>query len=321
MLAQSCANVRALTYCDLHIIKRDALQKVLEFYSNFANHFARNLLLTYNLRKRIVFRKIVDVKREEEEMLKRKNEAPLNLPPDHPVRRLFQRFRQQKEARLAAERGITAQLCDIERGIIHCEAPRPEILASTSIVTVTEHPNKPHAQTAPSKSSIAPAAVRNGSESQNGGVCKPAEPPPKAKGWGRFKESVVKAESWSSVSKAESMETLPDRTKSQDEVSLKKTDSCDSGITKSDLRLDKASEVLEAREVSESVMVEEQQSVHAAFVELKQEIRQDIRALDRRMGALESQLGEMLRLLKSRKSSGSFFEISRPPSPDSDSFA
>ncbi|XP_044199473.1 potassium voltage-gated channel subfamily H member 1b isoform X3 [Thunnus albacares] len=51
-LAQSCANVRALTYCDLHIIKRDALQKVLEFYSAFAIHFARNLVLTYNLRKR-----------------------------------------------------------------------------------------------------------------------------------------------------------------------------------------------------------------------------------------------------------------------------
>lgn len=52
-LAQSCANVRALTYCDLHIIKRDALQKVLRFYTAFANHFARNLLLTYNLRKRV----------------------------------------------------------------------------------------------------------------------------------------------------------------------------------------------------------------------------------------------------------------------------
>ncbi|KAJ8384779.1 hypothetical protein AAFF_G00198650 [Aldrovandia affinis] len=51
-LAQACANVRALTYCDLHVIKRDALQKVLEFYTAFSNHFSRNLLLTYNLRKR-----------------------------------------------------------------------------------------------------------------------------------------------------------------------------------------------------------------------------------------------------------------------------
>lgn len=59
-LAQSCANVRALTYCDLHIIKRDELQKVLEFYGNFANHFARNLVLTYNLRKRVSQRQVGD---------------------------------------------------------------------------------------------------------------------------------------------------------------------------------------------------------------------------------------------------------------------
>lgn len=52
-LAQSCANVRALTYCDLHTIKGQALQKVLEFYPAFTNHFARNLLLSYNLRKRV----------------------------------------------------------------------------------------------------------------------------------------------------------------------------------------------------------------------------------------------------------------------------
>ncbi|KAL0178367.1 hypothetical protein M9458_027261, partial [Cirrhinus mrigala] len=51
-LAHSCANVRALTYCDLHIIKREALLKVLDFYTAFANSFSRNLILTCNLRKR-----------------------------------------------------------------------------------------------------------------------------------------------------------------------------------------------------------------------------------------------------------------------------
>lgn len=55
-LAQSCANVRALTYCDLHVIKRDALQKVLEFYTAFSHSFSRNLVLTYNLRKRVSLR-------------------------------------------------------------------------------------------------------------------------------------------------------------------------------------------------------------------------------------------------------------------------
>ncbi|KAF7655380.1 hypothetical protein LDENG_00056980 [Lucifuga dentata] len=326
-LAQSCANVRALTYCDLHIIKRDALQKVLEFYSAFANHFARNLLLTYNLRKRIVFRKISDVKHEEEEMLKRKDEAPLNLPPDHPVRRLFQRFRQQREARLAAEQGIQG---DVENAIGHPEQRRcPAVLASTSIVMVTENPVTPttsSTSTASCSSRMSSRVTLPAPAFQNGNLagCKSAEPP-KAKGWGRFKEAVVKADSWSSVSKAESMEMLPDRTKSHNEMSLKKTDSCDSGITKSDLRLDNVSDARTPHEQS-PVQSEEKKdfypilehNVQASFLELKQELRDDIKSLDSRMAALESQLAEMLRLLKSRKSSGSFFEISRPPSPDSD---
>jgi potassium voltage-gated channel Eag-related subfamily H member 5 len=55
-VGQSAANVRALTYCDLHSIKRDKLLEVLDFYQAFANSFARNLLLTYNLRHRLIFR-------------------------------------------------------------------------------------------------------------------------------------------------------------------------------------------------------------------------------------------------------------------------
>ncbi|GLD47568.1 potassium voltage-gated channel subfamily H member 5 [Lates japonicus] len=56
-LAHACANVRALTYCDLHVIKREALLKVLEFYTAFANSFSRNLILTCNLRKRLLERR------------------------------------------------------------------------------------------------------------------------------------------------------------------------------------------------------------------------------------------------------------------------
>lgn len=52
-IGQSCANVRALTYCDLHAIKRDKLIEVLNFYQAFSNSFARNLVLTYNLRHRV----------------------------------------------------------------------------------------------------------------------------------------------------------------------------------------------------------------------------------------------------------------------------
>lgn len=52
-VGQSAANVRALTYCDLHTIKRDRLLEVLDFYQAFANSFARNLILTYNLSHRV----------------------------------------------------------------------------------------------------------------------------------------------------------------------------------------------------------------------------------------------------------------------------
>ncbi|XP_060721009.1 potassium voltage-gated channel subfamily H member 5a [Tachysurus vachellii] len=115
-LAHACANVRALTYCDLHVIKREALLKVLEFYTAFANSFSRNLILTCNLRKRIVFRKIADVKKEEEERRHQKNEVTLSIPVDHPVRKLFQKFKQQKEMRAQG-----SLLPDLERNQLHVE--------------------------------------------------------------------------------------------------------------------------------------------------------------------------------------------------------
>lgn len=52
-LGQSAASVRALTYCDLHLIKCDRLLAVLDFYRAFSNSFARNIVLTYNLRRRV----------------------------------------------------------------------------------------------------------------------------------------------------------------------------------------------------------------------------------------------------------------------------
>ena len=53
-IVQSSANVRALTYCDLNVIKRDKLLDVLNFYQAFALSFSRNIQLTYNLRHRVI---------------------------------------------------------------------------------------------------------------------------------------------------------------------------------------------------------------------------------------------------------------------------
>ncbi|OTF71255.1 potassium voltage-gated channel protein eag-like protein, partial [Euroglyphus maynei] len=96
-IGQSCANVRALTYCDLHAIKRDKLIEVLNFYQAFANSFARNLVLTYNLRHRLIFRKVADIKREQELAEKRKNDPQLDLAQDHLVRKIFSKFRKPSD--------------------------------------------------------------------------------------------------------------------------------------------------------------------------------------------------------------------------------
>uniref|UniRef100_T1IIG6 Potassium voltage-gated channel protein eag n=1 Tax=Strigamia maritima TaxID=126957 RepID=T1IIG6_STRMM len=98
-VGQSAANVRALTYCDLHSIKRDQLLEVLDFYHAFANSFARNLILTYNLRHRLIFRKVADVKRERELAERRKNEPLQEISQDHLVRKLFSRFRKSSDSR------------------------------------------------------------------------------------------------------------------------------------------------------------------------------------------------------------------------------
>ncbi|NXF50207.1 KCNH1 protein, partial [Oceanites oceanicus] len=326
-LAQSCANVRALTYCDLHVIKRDALQKVLEFYTAFSHSFSRNLILTYNLRKRIVFRKISDVKREEEERMKRKNEAPLILPPDHPVRRLFQRFRQQKEARLAAERGRDPDDLDVEKGNVLGEHSSARSVVKASVVTVRESPATPVSYQSASTSGASDQAKLQAPASDYAG-CKVSGDYPRRKGWAKFKDACGKGEDWNKVSKAESMETLPERTKASGEATLKKTDSCDSGITKSDLRLDNVGETRSPQdrspvltEVKHSFYPIPEQTLQATMLEVKHELKEDIKALNTKMTNIEKQLAEILRILTSRRSSQSpqeLFEISRPQSPDSE---
>uniref|UniRef100_A0A8C6GY85 Potassium voltage-gated channel, subfamily H (eag-related), member 5 n=1 Tax=Mus spicilegus TaxID=10103 RepID=A0A8C6GY85_MUSSI len=309
-LAHACANVRALTYCDLHIIKREALLKVLDFYTAFANSFSRNLTLTCNLRKRIIFRKISDVKKEEEERLRQKNEVTLSIPVDHPVRKLFQKFKQQKELRNQG----SAQ-SDPERSQLQVES-RPlqngASITGTSVVTVS--------QITPIQT---PIRMKNG----NG------------KGWLRLKNNMgaqeEKKEDWNNVTKAESMGLLSEDPKGSDSENsvtknpLRKTDSCDSGITKSDLRLDKAGEARSPLEhspsqadVKHSFYPIPEQALQTTLQEVKHELKEDIQLLSCRMTALEKQVAEILKLLSEKIPPQipcqDIFSVSRPESPESD---
>jgi potassium voltage-gated channel Eag-related subfamily H protein 5 len=59
-VAKSAVHVRALTYCDIHMINIEKLKEILEFYKAFAQTFARNLILTFDLSKRTVFYRVAD---------------------------------------------------------------------------------------------------------------------------------------------------------------------------------------------------------------------------------------------------------------------
>uniref|UniRef100_A0A8C4EXQ9 Potassium voltage-gated channel, subfamily H (eag-related), member 5b n=1 Tax=Dicentrarchus labrax TaxID=13489 RepID=A0A8C4EXQ9_DICLA len=316
-LAHACANVRALTYCDLHVIKREALLKVLEFYTAFANSFSRNLILTCNLRKRIIFRKISEVKKEEEERQRAKNEVQLTIPQDHPVRKLFQKFKQQKELRnqgAAAASQLDLEKNRLQLGHSSLQHSLPLSLQrppssmqngappSSSVLTVS--------QVTPMQSSLAYSHPGELKVSTSPALAKPAI---KATGWMRLKNNMA-----------------PGGVSSNNP--LRKTDSCDSGITKSELRIDRAGEARTPAAVTPLLHSPlpggagsphpfcpiPEQALQAALHETRLELRGDIQTLGGRLGALESQVAEIIKLLsdKKRVSTGDIFTVSRPVSPD-----
>uniref|UniRef100_A0A669F4Q8 Potassium voltage-gated channel subfamily H member 5 n=1 Tax=Oreochromis niloticus TaxID=8128 RepID=A0A669F4Q8_ORENI len=327
-LAHACANVRALTYCDLHVIKREALLKVLEFYSSFANSFSRNLILTCNLRKRIIFRKISEVKKEEEERQRAKNEVQLTIPQDHPVRKLFQKFKQQKELR--NQGAAAASQLDLEKNQLQVEHHQHLHPHTLSVLTVS--------QVTPMQSSLAYGHPSEAPAKQNN--CDIMELQPSSAGGGS--EQTVRKEGLNNNVKAVSVEMLSQDGKGREAggsrdgeeggVSsnnpLRKTDSCDSGITKSELRIDRAGEPRTPAAVTpllhsplpggvgspHSFCPIPEQALQAALHETRMELRGDIQTLGGRLGALESQVAEIIKLLSDKRQPST----GAPVSPDSE---
>ncbi|XP_068194770.1 potassium voltage-gated channel subfamily H member 5 [Antennarius striatus] len=414
-LAHACANVRALTYCDLHVIKREALLKVLEFYTAFANSFSRNLILTCNLRKRVIFRKISEVRREEEERRRAKNEVQVTIPPDHPVRKLFHKFKQQKELRNQGGAAPASQP-ELEKNQLQVEHHPPHHQqhlhphglqlghSSLQLPLKLQLPPSPSmhngappsggvltvSQVTPMRSSLAygdpPTSKQNNcdvmelqpSAAGGGGeqtvrlkvVTGPpaGKPAAKASGWARLRNNTapveVRKEGLNNSVKAVSVEMLSQDGKApgagrggdieegggvSEGNPLRKTDSCDSGITKSELRIDKAGEArtpASATPLLRSPAPGEAESPHpfcpvpeqalqVALHQTRLELRGDIQTLGGRLGALESRVAEILQLLSDRKLPAAppgpapaaprtkiqrqdIFTVSRPVSPDSE---
>ncbi|XP_077443161.1 voltage-gated delayed rectifier potassium channel KCNH5-like isoform X3 [Stigmatopora argus] len=315
-MARACANVRALTYCDLHVIRRDALMRVLEFYTAFAHSFSRNLILTCNLRKRVIFRKIADVKRERE---RQRTEVALSIPDDHPVRKLFQRFRQQRDGHAAEESSspyLDGNCVREESAPVKAETSERNCTADSAGSQPEAGVEKPPSQ-GPDKDGAGGVTARRGG----------------ARGWAKFKNAASAAPPAEPENPAETAETGTKGSGSSEQIAsdktpdpkdpgevgettaLRKTDSCDSGITKSDLRIDRVGDSRSSFERSpmERSPLErtpggpERELLQASLYDAKAELTADIRALGGRMALLEAQVGEILRLLTAKR------RLSLPP--------
>ncbi|XP_077408205.1 voltage-gated delayed rectifier potassium channel KCNH5-like isoform X1 [Vanacampus margaritifer] len=334
-MARACANVRALTYCDLHVIRRDALMRVLEFYTAFANSFSRNLILTCNLRKRVIFRKIADVKREQE---RQRNEVALSIPDDHPVRKLFQRFRQQRDGQTAGEASPY-----LDHNCVQEEPPRANAThgqpakseqnctADAAGSQPTPCVEKPLSQGLSREGPGGPAARRGGARGwakfKNATSTAPPpfvgeqeKPPEKVEGWTKGSQSSEQIAANKNLTPGDGGEAGPagGGANGGEASALHKTDSCDSGITKSDLRIDRVGDSrssFERSPMERSPMERnpfgaggpERDLLQAALYDAKLELKADIRALGGRLAVLEAQVGEVLRLLSAKR------RLSLPP--------
>lgn len=72
-------------------------------------------MLTYNLRHRLIFRKVADVRRERELAERRKNDPQLDQNQDHLVRKLFSRFKRDRSQQQVAITP-TGTPGDVEKG-------------------------------------------------------------------------------------------------------------------------------------------------------------------------------------------------------------
>lgn len=290
-----------------------------------------------------IFRKIADVKREQE---RQRTEVSLSIPDDHPVRKLFQRFRQQRDAQTPGESAAHSDH--------NCVQVEPQHHA--------HRPAGPRQQDETAGSAAAPPFV-SADESEKssrreargcvGGqkVGSASEGDPAAargaRGWARFRSaaSAGEKEPRPEGSQASGQPEAPEKKQDPEETesteggtraggeggensAMHKTESCDSGIT---VRIDRAGDSrssfekspmekspLERNSFDQTLGVDslkhssvpapsEQTLLQAMLHQAKLELKGDIQILSGRLSILESQVSEILRLLSIRR------RLSLPP--------
>ena len=244
----------------------------------------------------IIFRKVADVKKEKELAEKRKNDPPLELANDHPVRKLISRFRKM---------GDKANGPDSEKGnnsLARLSISESRPLGSTKIINVSETSapvtNVPKLGGGASKWGKLLAGTNNNDLYKV----------PESTVTDRQKLSEKNNEASKSITKhvvklTHVLENRIDGTREDDDDknNLKKTDSNDSGILKSNNKLDQISNgSIDSSQCSHhqsagALSVVEQQMLTSLF-DIRLEFKEEMELMHQKMSHIDDQISEILRM-------------------------
>lgn len=296
---------------------------MLDFYQAFANSFARNLILTYNLRHRLIFRKVADVRREKELAERRKNEPQLDQNQDHLVRKIFSKFRRDRAQHTPsviqpssdAEKGETdnenkalvrvmsttklssvAEKDDNSSGSVTTKVTRTasgrpskwgRLLGSSSLDSGSECSNQP--QTAFQRSLSAKDATKDRPSSSSSGSSG-SQPPPGSGNKVFPKLQKVNTTQSPSITRQDTIEEIveietPNKSRN---LSLRKMQSYDCGLR------DPSSISLYQTQIPDPIAPPEYKELMTNLMDFKVDVKLEIQKLNQKMNRLEELLTELL---------------------------
>lgn len=250
----------------------------------------------------IIFRKVADVKKEKELAEKRKNDPPLELSNDHPVRKLISRFRKMGDTKVP----------DLEKGgpKVFTVGDRP--IASTKIINVSESPSTTNSMPKlgggaskwgkllgggiESKTNNINAYKLPETSAQEDASHKPTE--------NRLRNNETSRSIIRNVAKLNKvLEHVPSSGEShedEEKCNLKKTESLDSGILKSNKTLDDISNSSDSSQCSRHqsggpLSIAEQQMLTSLY-DIKLEFKEEMEIMHQKMNRIDEQISEILRM-------------------------
>lgn len=237
----------------------------------------------------LIFRKVADVKREKELAEKRKNDPPLDLAADHPVRKLISRFRKISDNRMHVN------VTDLEKGDtkIDIDKDKPPANGQAHIINIDES-SKPGGGGGGGGGMskwgkfLAGAAAQGGGG--GGGAAQPAQPaqpphPRPMKSLSKF--SKLLAQKQDTIEEKPEEEEKGTRRRADDTVSQKSV----GAVTQRDVVFSVSSSQGAAGPISAA----EQQVINSLY-DIKMEIKEEIDVLNQKMNKIDLQINEILKM-------------------------